>query len=144
MHELIFYSIFILVFIRTVGLIVSVDFYYDSRSETYIYLALGWGLWVMAGIFPLLSEVADNQMQKEFFLLMNHILGPLALTFLLSGLSSYYINISTLRILVFSIILTVFPLIVYFILGLDFVSIYTRLYQFSIIILMFLGPIFRL
>ncbi|MFX1384788.1 MAG: hypothetical protein ACFFBP_20365 [Promethearchaeota archaeon] len=143
MHELIYYSLVILVFIRLVGLIVSVDFYYDSRSKTYIYSALGWGLWIITGIFPLISNFTANQTQIEFFLLMNLILGPLALTFLITSLSSYYINISHIKILIFSLILTIFPLIIYFTLGFDFVSAYTRIYQFIIIFLLFLLPILR-
>ncbi|MFX1444128.1 MAG: hypothetical protein ACFFHV_11985 [Promethearchaeota archaeon] len=143
MHELIFYSLIILVFIRVIGFIVSVDFYYDTKWETYIYSALGWSLWTIAGIFPLLSEVTTNQMQKEFFLLMNHILGPLALTFLIITLSSYYLNISRPRILLFSLILIVFPIIIYFTLGLEFVSIFARIFQFFIIILMCLLPLFK-
>ncbi|MFX1339899.1 MAG: hypothetical protein ACFFDK_14910, partial [Promethearchaeota archaeon] len=82
-------------------------------------------------------------MQKDFFLLMNHILGQLALKFLIITLSSYYLNISPPRILHFSLILIVFPIIIYFTLGLEFVSIFARIFQFFIIILMCLLPLFK-
>ena len=143
MHELIFYSIIILIFIRLVGFIVSIDFYFDSKSKTYIYFILGWGLWTITGIFPLLTVISDNQIQKEFFLLTNAIFGSLAITFLMTGIASYYINISKLKILLLSTFLTVFPLILYLTLGRDFVLIQTMLFQFFVIILGFLLPIFR-
>jgi hypothetical protein len=72
---------FLLILIRLIGVIVSVNFYYESKSNAYIYFAFGWYLWILAGIVALLSAVINIQTQEDFFLLLNYILGPIAIFF---------------------------------------------------------------
>jgi len=143
MNELLVLGILILFFIRIIGLIVSVDFYYDTKSKTYIIFIIGWSLWIISGIFPLLYQLANNQSQKEFYLLMNYIFGPLSLLILLTGLSSFYLKISQSKLISFSLILIVTPLIVYFALGLIFVSIFSRIIFFLSFFILFLLPNFK-
>ncbi|MFX0081082.1 MAG: hypothetical protein ACFE94_04945 [Candidatus Hodarchaeota archaeon] len=143
MHELIYFSMFLLTLIRVIGFIVSVNFYYESKSYTYIYFTIGWCLWILAGIVALLSAVVKNQVQEDVFLLINYILGPLAIFFLGSGLSSYYINISSNKIKLISAVLLIFPLIINFSLGMNPVAIYARIFQFFGIIQMFSLPFLK-
>ncbi|MFX1289526.1 MAG: hypothetical protein ACFFAG_01070 [Promethearchaeota archaeon] len=143
MHELIYFSMFLLTLIRVIGFIVSVNFYYESKSYTYIYFTIGWCLWILAGIVALLSAVVKNQAQEDVFLLINYILGPLAIFFLGSGLSSYYINISSNKIKLISAVLLIFPLIINFSLGMNPVAIYARIFQFFGIIQMFSLPFLK-
>lgn len=143
MNELVVLGILILIFIRIIGLIVSVDFYYDTKSKTYIIFIIGWSLWIISGIFPLLYQLENNQSQKEFFLLMNYIFGPLSLLVLLTGLSSFYLKISQSKLMYFSLILIITPLIVYFTLGLIFVSIFSRIIFFFSFLILFLLPNFK-
>lgn len=143
MHELIFFSMFLLVLIRLIGFIVSVNFYYESKSNTYIYFTTGWFCWVTAGIVALISAITNNQIQESFFLLMNYIIGPIAIFLLGSGLSSYYIKISSNKIKLLSVLLIAFPIILNFSLGLVHVALYARISQFLGIITIFLLPFFR-
>ncbi len=144
MNDLVFFGIIILILIRLIGIIVSVDFYYDSRSKTYIYFGIGWSLWFTVLIFVILSEIASNQMLEEFFLLMNYILGPVAMLLILTGLSSHYIKISPFKIVAFLIFLIITPLIVYFAIGLNFVYMYSRIVSFSSYFILFFLPIIKL
>ncbi|MFW9940461.1 MAG: hypothetical protein ACFFFT_05430 [Candidatus Thorarchaeota archaeon] len=143
MHELAFFSMFLLSLIRIIGFIVSVNFYYESKSNTYIYFAIGWCLWIFAGIVALLSAVVNNQVQEDIFLFINYILGPLAIFNLGCGMSSYYINISSNKVKLIFAILIVFPLIIIFPLGITPVAIYARIFQFLGIIQMFSLPFLR-
>ncbi|MFX0142391.1 MAG: hypothetical protein ACFFDN_52610 [Candidatus Hodarchaeota archaeon] len=143
MHELIFFSMFLLVLIRIIGVIVSVNFYYESKSNTYIYHTIAWCFWVIAGIAALISAITINQTQEDFFLLVNYILGPIAIFFVGSGLSSYYIEISSNKIKIISVILITLPLIFNFSLGIVPVALYARIFQFFGIIVMFLLPFLK-
>ncbi|MFW9970348.1 MAG: hypothetical protein ACFFDF_09120 [Candidatus Odinarchaeota archaeon] len=143
MHELIFFSMFLLVLIRLIGLIVSMNFYYESKSNTYIYFTFSWLFWIIAGVFALLSAFAGNQIQENIFLFINYLLGPMAIFFTGSGLSSYYITISSSKIKIISVVLLVFPLIIYFSLGIILVGLYARIFQFLGIIIIFLLPFFK-
>jgi len=143
MHELISFSMFLLVLIRSLGLIVSMNFYYESKSRTYIYFSIGWILWILAGIIALLSAITTINMVENVFLLMNYLLGPMSIFFLVSGLSSYYIDISHNKIKLISVVLLIFPLIIYFSVGITLVALYTRIFQFLGIILIFVLPFFK-
>lgn len=143
MNVLIVFGILILTFVRLIGIIVSVDFYYDLKSNTYIYLTFAWSLWFFSGIFALLYQLESNRLLQEIFLFMNYLFGPLSLLFLLAGLSSYYLKISPNKILYVSIILIITPFIVYITLGLIFVSIYSRIIIFFIFLILFLLPNFK-
>ncbi|MFX1280695.1 MAG: hypothetical protein ACFFA3_15070 [Promethearchaeota archaeon] len=140
MHELIFFSMFLLVLIRLIGVIVSVNFYYESKSNTYIFFLIAWAFWVLAGIIALVSAIFTDQPLEDLFLLINYISGPFAIFFIGTGLSSYYINISVKKIKFISVFLIIFPLIIYFIFSLVPVALYARISQFFGIIIVFLLP----
>lgn len=140
MHELIFFSMFLLVLIRSLGIIVSMNFYYESKSNTYIFFTISWLFWVLAGIIALFSGITMDQKLEDFLLLINYILGPIAIFFIGSGLTSYYLKISFKKIQLTSIILIIFPLIIVFTLGLVPVALYNRIFQFFGIIIIFLLP----
>ncbi|MFW9823281.1 MAG: hypothetical protein ACFFE4_10115 [Candidatus Thorarchaeota archaeon] len=142
MHELIFFSMFLLVMIRFLGVIVSVNFYYESKSNTYLYFTIGWCLWVIAGLVALISGIATNYIVETLSLLMNYLLGPLAIFILGVGLSSYYLNISARKIQIVTIILIAIPLILN-LLGQSILAIYARIFQFFGIIEMFLLPFIK-
>jgi hypothetical protein len=131
---------FLLVLIRSLGVIVSVNFYYESKSNTYIFFLIGWNFWIFAGIVALISANAPNQTLEDLFLLINYISGPFAIFFIGSGLSSYYIKISVNKAKMISGILIVFPLIINFTLGITPVALYARISQFFGIIIVFLLP----
>lgn len=134
---------FLLVLIRIIGVISSINFYSESKTNTYRFFTIGWSFWVIAGIFALLSAIPGDQALEDFFLLINYSLGPLAIFFLGIGLSSYYIELSINKIKIIFVILTAFPLILNFTLGIVLVGLYARFFQFFGIIEMFLLPFFR-
>lgn len=128
--------------IRFLGVIVSVNFYYESKSNTYLYFTIGWCLWVIAGLVALISGIATNYIVETLSLLMNYLLGPLAIFILGVGLSSYYLNISARKIQIVTIILIAIPLILN-LLGQSILAIYARIFQFFGIIEMFLLPFIK-
>ncbi len=144
MNELVLFGIIILIVIRLIGVIVSVDFYYDSKSKTYIYFGIGWSLWSIALTFLLLSDATSNRTLGDLFILMNYIIGPIAMLFILTGLSSYYLKIYPLKIEAFLIFLIVIPLISFFIIGLNFVYIFSRVFTVSSYLIFYLLPIIKL
>ncbi|MFX0027606.1 MAG: hypothetical protein ACFE8B_00225 [Candidatus Hermodarchaeota archaeon] len=129
-----------MVLIRSLGIIVSMNFYYESKSNTYIFFTISWLFWVLAGIIALFSGITMDQKLEDFLLLINYILGPIAIFFIGSGLTSYYLKISFKKIQLTSIILIIFPLIIVFTLGLVPVALYNRIFQFFGIIIIFLLP----
>ncbi len=144
MNELVFFGIIILIVIRLIGVIVSVDFYYDSKSKTYIYFGIGWSLWSISLTFLLLSDATSNSTLGDLFILMNYIIGPIAMLFILTGLSSYYLKIYPLKIEAFLIFLIVIPLIFFFVIGLNFVYIFSRVFTISSYLIFYLLPIIKL
>lgn len=140
MHELVFFSMFLLVLIRLLGMIVSINFYYESKSNTYIFFLFAWTFWILAGIVALVSAIFTDQPLEDLFLLFNYISGPFAIFFIGTGLSSYYIKISVNQIKFISVFLIILPLILYFIFGLVPVALYARISQFFGIIIVFLLP----
>lgn len=133
---------FLLVLIRFLGVIVSVNFYYESKSSTYIYFTIGWCLWVIAGLVALISGITTNFVVESFSLLINYLLGPLAIFFLGVGLGSYYINISSKKVKILTVILIATPFFLNLI-GQVIVALYARFFQFFGIIEMFLLPFIR-
>jgi len=144
MHDLVLFGMIILSIIRLIGVIVSVDFYYDSKSKTYIYFCIGWSLWALSLIFLIFSANVNNQILQEFFQFMNYTLGPIAILFILAGLSSYYLKVNSSKLITFLLFLIVFPLIVFFTMGLNFVYIFSRIFTFLSYIIFYLLPVIKL
>ncbi|MFX1384790.1 MAG: hypothetical protein ACFFBP_20375 [Promethearchaeota archaeon] len=144
MHELVFFGMIILSIIRLIGVIISVDFYYDSKSKTYIYFCIGWGLWALSLMFLIFSGIVNSQTLQDFFQFVNYILGPIAILFILAGISSYYLKVNLSNFLTFLLFLIIFPLIVFFTIGLNFVYIFSRIFTFLSYIIFFLLPIVKL
>ncbi|MBN1215561.1 MAG: hypothetical protein JXA99_08955 [Candidatus Lokiarchaeota archaeon] len=143
MHELVFFSIIILIIIRLIGVIVSIEFYYESKSKTYVYFFFGWNSWVISLVFYIFIGIELSPDLVDFFLLINYISGPIAMLFILTGLASYYLEIKHYMVLGTLLSLLLFPLIIFFTLGLNFVYYINRILTFSSYLNFFLLPIFK-
>jgi len=143
LNELIFFSIIVLIIIRLVGVVVSTDFYYDTKSKTYIYFFIGWGLWAISLIFIILNESEHNSSIGIILLFLNYILGPIALILILVGLTSYYLKIYHFKIFFFLILSILISIVLFIIVGLNFVYYLSRIYTFSFYFIFLLLPIMK-
>ncbi|MFX1316657.1 MAG: hypothetical protein ACFE9T_12400 [Promethearchaeota archaeon] len=77
MNEMVFLVIFLLLFIRLIGLGVSLDFYLRMRNVRFKIFILGWAFWFFAGIFPFLYDITNGLLLSELFLVINAIFAAL-------------------------------------------------------------------
>ena len=115
MNVLIIFSLFILVIIRFLGFLLSLDFYLKNKNFKSKMGFIGWILWATASILPL---PIVNPLIYGFLLFYNVLFGILALIFLGYSVTSYYIDYKrrgkTIIILTISILIICHLLLIFF------------------------------
>ncbi|MFX0152098.1 MAG: hypothetical protein ACFFAJ_15020 [Candidatus Hodarchaeota archaeon] len=109
MHILVFFSLCILILIRLIGLGVSTDFYLSGRTARFKFQILGWISWLVAGIFPILSENTKDMFLSNLFLVINAIFASFGAFFFMIGFSLYFRQISVRVAGFFSLIILIIP-----------------------------------
>ena len=94
MHVIALFGIILLIFWRIFGLIISIEFLRDLKESKFKILVFGWFIWILAGCSALLSDVFENQLLTDIFLLINGITVSIALLFVMMGLFSYFRELS--------------------------------------------------
>ncbi|MFX1283382.1 MAG: ATP-binding protein [Promethearchaeota archaeon] len=80
--------------IRGVGVAITFDFYLEMRKDRHQFLLLGWISWFFSGLMPILSDIGENEVVAESFLLLNSILTPLGGLFLIVGIIHYFTQLN--------------------------------------------------
>ncbi|MFX0060259.1 MAG: hypothetical protein ACFE85_15770 [Candidatus Hodarchaeota archaeon] len=111
MNEVVFLSLFVLLFIRVVGLGISVDFYFRSHTLKFTIFTLGWLLWFFAGIFPFLSDITYNSLLKELFLVINGLLASIGALIIFLGIIYNFKYIQLKIVILLCIIIIIFTIL---------------------------------
>jgi len=110
MHVVALFGIILLIFWRIFGLIISIEFLRDLKESKFKILVFGWFIWILAGCSALLSDVFENQLLTDIFLLINGITVSIALLFVMMGLFSYFRELSGKILALLCIIFISIPL----------------------------------
>ncbi len=110
MHVIALFGIILLIFWRIFGLIISIEFLRDLKESKFKILVFGWLIWILAGCSALLSDVFENQLLTDIFLLINGITVSIALLLVMMGLFSYFRELSGKILALLCIIFISIPL----------------------------------
>ncbi len=113
MHVIALFGILLLISLRVVGLIISIEFLRDLKESKFKILIVGWFIWVIAGFSALHLGIFENSFLTDFFLLINGITTSIALLFVMMGLFSYFRELSPKILTIFSITSVSVPLIAF-------------------------------
>ncbi len=113
LHEIAIFGILLLIFLRVVGLIISIEFLRDLKESKFKILIIGWFIWILAGCSALISGVFESQLFSDIFLLINGITTSLAALFVMMGLFSYFQELPGKILGILSILFISFPLIAF-------------------------------
>ncbi len=94
MNDLVLLSLIVFIFVRVIGLGISIDFLYGTKAEKFKFLALGWLFWILGGLPPIFLNLVENIYLKEFFLVLNVFLTTLGVFILLWGFLKYFMTVS--------------------------------------------------
>ena len=116
MNVLIIFSLFILAIIRILGFWFSLDFYLRTKNLKFKMGLIGWILWSITSILPLLTAFSTIY---ELLLFYNILIGILAILFLGYSITSYFIDYEGRgkTIIVVTILLLIIFHLLYFIFG---------------------------
>lgn len=95
MNDLVLICLIMLMFLRAIGLGVSVDFFYDSKDRKFINFILCWCFWIFANIFPIFADLVEINILRELFLVLNILFGLLGAIFIFGD----FLNITYLCLL---------------------------------------------
>ncbi len=132
-----------MLFVRSIGLGTSVNFYYDLRNKNYLYLIVAWIFAIIGNILPLILEFILNSFLLELILVLNALLISLSLILIMIGIFSFFLAIKPLYIIL-SCVAIIFNLILIFIF-LDYnISIsFSVIIMNSVILIAFIVPLFK-
>jgi hypothetical protein len=129
MHDIIIFSLLVTSVLRFIAIGIGFDFYIESKVPKYKEIILGWLLWLIGGIFPLLTLNISDQQIYEILLLYNGIFTTLGLGLLAYILVSDYLEIKKIFIITYSVILLVVSNILYFTINYEISISFTSIYQ---------------
>ena len=119
MNEVIIFALVSFAIIRMVGFGISVNYYHETKKVNHLYFIIGWLIWSVAAILPILSGLALDIFFSHFYLLINGILVSTGFLFIASGYFSYFVKIPRNLFYLLTPAFTLIPLLLYFSLSLD-------------------------
>ena len=143
MNDLALYSLLLFIIIRTIGLAISIDYYYSTKKIIYVYFSIGWFFLIVAALCPIISEFSYDVVLSELFLVMNGTSASLAIAFIAMGTLLTFVKIPFKAFFSLIIALIIIPIIFltigYFKTALNFAIISINF----LYIIAFVLPIFR-
>jgi len=135
MNDIVLLSLIIFIFIRIIGLGISIDFLNGTKAEKFKFLALGWFFWMLGVVTPILSNLVENIFLKEILLVLNAFLAALGTIFVLWGFFKYFMTVSFKKmvILIFIFFISTFLLflITDYVVTIAFCALFMNLLFFS-------------
>jgi hypothetical protein len=115
LNSLAFYSLFLLTIIRLIGLGISLDLFLSIKKKRFLTIVAGWGMWVIAGLIPIVNEqfFSQNQLLKIF----NANLAGEGLLLIFLGIFAYFHPLSGRFVFILSSIYLLLPFILVYTLG---------------------------
>ena len=114
MEFIVIFAIIILIFLRTIGLGVSIEFFLITRKSQFKFLIFGWILLIITGFLPLLSEGTGDIFLSEMYLLLNGLLASLGALFITVGIVAYFQPIPVKLAYIFSSLTVLIPILIFF------------------------------
>jgi len=143
MHVIAIFGILLLIFMRIVGLIISIEFLRDLKESKFKILIIGWFIWILAGCSALLSGVYENQLFSDIFLLINGITTSIAGLFVMMGLFSYFQKLPGKILVILSILFISVPVIAFLLGSYNIASNLSSMFLFLIIVVFSIVPLKR-
>jgi len=94
MNGLVLLSLIFFIFVRVIGLGISIDFLNGTKAEKFKFLTLGWLFWIIAALTPIFSNLVENIYLEEFLLVLNAFLAAIGSFFYLWGFLKYFMTVS--------------------------------------------------
>lgn len=95
MNEVVFFSLIIMLIIRTIGLGISFEYYYDLKRNFYFYFIFGWSAAILGNISSLFLNSINNPIILEINLVLNAMFISLSFFILMMGLFSYFLRVNS-------------------------------------------------
>lgn len=140
MNDLVLLCLVMFIFIRAIGLGVSIDFFYDSRDHKFLFFMLCWVFWIIANIFPILADMTDVNSLKEFYLVLNITFALGGFVFYTWGFFTYYMNVPFRLLAVLVMISFLLPLLLYVILGFTFTMLFSVFLVYTLLLMGYIIP----
>jgi len=135
MNDLVLLSLIIIIFIRVIGLGISIDFLNGTKAEKFKFLTLGWLFWILGVLNPIFSNLVEKNYLKEFLLVLNAFFAALGTIFILWGFFKYFMTVSFKKIvsliIIFIISTVLFFLITDYIVTITFCALFMNLILLS-------------
>jgi hypothetical protein len=108
------FCLIIFISVRIIGLAVSIDYFHSRKDKLFIFLAIGWILWIFAAFFPIFAENIEINSLKELFLFLNALFGLIGGIFYTWGFYKYFKNIQFKILEIFLVFSLIIPFSLYY------------------------------
>lgn len=115
MNDLVLLCLIFFIFVRVIGLGVSIDFLYETKNKKFICFILSWSFWILAPIFPIFSSIVGSTNLQELFLVLNVLFSLLATIFYIWGFFKYFMSVPSKIMISLITLLAVTIFFLYFI-----------------------------
>jgi hypothetical protein len=142
MNVLIIFTLILLAIIRSLGFWFSLDFYFKTKDFKFKVGFIGWILWSIASLLPLLTIFS---VIYELVLFYNLLFGILAILFLGYNLTSYFIDYEGRgkAIIVLTILLLIISHLIFIIFGAELTTSILSLFFTLLWLLIIISPILK-
>ncbi|MFX1500025.1 MAG: hypothetical protein ACFFDH_03570 [Promethearchaeota archaeon] len=144
MNPVVYFSLIIMLFLRSIGLGNSLNFYYDLRKKSYFYLIVAWMLAISGNILPLIIDFILNTFLLELILVLNALLVSLSLILITIGIFLYFLEIKSLYVILSCIAIIFTAMLIFFFLDYNISISFSVIIMNSVIIIAFIIPVFKL
>jgi len=138
MNILLFYNLLIYLIIRSLGLGISIDFYFNRKETRFQLAILGWGSWVIASVSSILAVFTDIDFIIELLLFLNSLFVSLGTILYIWTIFSYFLEVPKRIFISLLIILIIFLPIIFILvnykLAINLTVIITTILLFSVYI----------
>ncbi len=114
MNDLVLICLIFYIFIRILGLGVSIDFYYDTKDKKFLIFIICWIVWIFAAFFPMFSALTLSNSQRELYLVLNAIFAMTGGFFYLWGLFKFFMSIQFKIMMIILITILLIPFLMHF------------------------------
>jgi PAS domain S-box-containing protein len=117
MNDLVLFSLILLIFLRLIGIFISIDFHLRLKKERFRLFTFGWLTWIIGGVLPILSIFSENELVSQSLKISNAVLVSLGALFIIMGVILYFKQISLYTQLLFIALIPIVYTLLSFIIG---------------------------
>ncbi|MFX0021025.1 MAG: hypothetical protein ACFE9S_01770 [Candidatus Hermodarchaeota archaeon] len=117
MNDIVLYFLIFLIIFRFLGFLISFEFFYDTKDNKFIFFMFCWVSWIIAALFPILSDLTEINNIKELLLILNPLFASIGGFFYIWGIIKFIINIQFKFMMIVLISIIVIPTFLYFVIS---------------------------